>query len=214
MIGIVILGLGLVMVATLFPVAWGRARTLNEYTVQKAITAGSHATVKQLVHVRSPHINTSSFAGDLVVDPKNPFNPTDDTLLYVCDEFTSDTWVHALNLENIQVEQRRFVSEDTWQLEDLRGVLSNFVREYNGDTIVEGSLFRKQLSFRQREYPPMDPREKVSDAVFTGRDDRWDSALSTRRFCWSVFHRLRERIEPTDVASLNQALAATRSFDL
>ena len=41
MIGITILGLGMVMVATIFPVAWNRARTLSEYTVQRTVIAGA-----------------------------------------------------------------------------------------------------------------------------------------------------------------------------
>lgn len=214
MIGIVILGLGMVMVATIFPVAWTRARTLSEYTVQRAITQGAHPTVMSLVRVSRPSVgigpsiaDASSFLGDLICDPGNPFAPISACGAY----FPSDTWVHALNLENVQVANRQFIREDLWEVEArwfTPVVLADLPPE-----IVDNSFFRnKQVSFLQRIYPPMEPRENVNvDGVFVGNDERWDDALGTRRFSWALFHRLRD---PLGHCSTPEVRSRIRSFDL
>jgi len=54
MIAIAILGFGLVMMATMFPIAWQRARNLSEFTSQNAATESAHTTLKMLLHVDSP----------------------------------------------------------------------------------------------------------------------------------------------------------------
>ncbi len=213
MIGIVILGLGLVMVATIFPVAWTRARTLSEYTVQRAIAEGAHPTVMSLVRVSRPSVenvsspaDASGFLGDLLYDQPNSL------WISAClAPFESDTWVHALNLENIQVARRRFITEDLWRIQDPPAMpLSNF-EGIGPPVVVENSYFRKQISFRQRVYPPLAPRRNVDvEGVFTGEDDGWDDALATRRFCWAVLHRLREPINANDA----NPRSTTRSFDV
>ena len=193
MIGIIILGLGMVMVATMFPVGWNRARTLREYTVQQAVTANAHATVKSLVRVSSPTFNASSLLGDLIYDPYNA------VVISTCPDFypqIGDTWVHALNLENIRVADRQFVSEDPWQIQDSEdrhlfqlGDPRN--GELAGNPVCENSFFRKQISFHQRVYPPL---RILPDDAGNDQKRRWDAALATHRFCWAVFHRLRELI--------------------
>ena len=239
MIGIVILGLGMVMVATMFPVAWSRARKLNEYTVQKAVVAGAHDTIKALARVSRPDFqgpsvvqDASSLQGDLLFYTNFPPDPTDDFVISACSAvsainppFPTDTWVHALNLENIQVQNRRFVDENPWRLQDPHETL--YDEYYNPatsnidpgdyDAFIGNSYFYKQLSFHQRVYPPMRPRLNVDpDGYFTGNDDLWDDELATRRFFLSVLHRLREplRYIPGNVPANEQAVAAARSFDV
>jgi hypothetical protein len=202
MIGIMILGLGLVMVATMFPVAWDRARTLNEQTIQQTVVASAHATVKSLVRVSSPSAaDASSFFGDLVFSDAGIQHP----ITACCPDFLADTWVHALNVENIQivdpiVAARRFVPprnpppdpqylDGPWRLE--APAFDNVRVGYVLD-LVENSYFRAQVRFHQQVYPPMARRENVDDdGVFTDADVRWDEALDSRRFSWAVFHRLR-----------------------
>ncbi len=207
MIGIIILGLGMVMVATIFPVGWSQARILREYTVHKAVTANAHATVKSLVRVSSPTFNASSFLGDLVYDPHDPDDPSDDTPISTCPDYyeqIGDTWVHALNLENIQVAPRRFLSEDPWHIQAPQLALDALDLP---DELVESSFFRKQISFHQRVYPPLEILPNDADDA---QKRRWDDALATRRFCWTVFHRLREVIDPNDL----DATGNIRAFDV
>jgi hypothetical protein len=142
MIAIVILGLGLVMVATIFPVAWDRARTLSDYTVEQAASSGAHATLSALLRpaghslvkvcplpptpcFEESRLTTGGLAGDMFFDPTlvGPASPRPDwykgILAY------SDTSVHALNVENIlflsTVPVVATVPENPWALEDPGG---------------------------------------------------------------------------------------------
>ena len=125
MMAIVILGLGLVMVATMFPVAWTRARTMSETTARQTIVPTTESTLRGLVPVADASLTQGGFAGDLV---------------YVGDcspgwiAAYSDTRVHALNMQNVRVggggKMRGFVAEDPWMQEMIpdanvwiRGVL-------------------------------------------------------------------------------------------
>ena len=213
MIGIVILGLGMVMVATMFPVAWGRARTLGEFTVQRAITGNAHATVSSLVRVSGPSRNATSFESDLLYRPLSEDDPDDPDLTRpIADcplSFPSDTFVHTLNLENLQVVDRRFVAENLW-LRD--GENPDNAERNEAGSVIENSFFRKRVSFHERVYPPMSVRDNVDliTGEFDGEDDRWDDALATRRYGWSVFYRLREVVEPGDAG----APGTPRSFDM
>ena len=125
MIAIVILGLGLLMVATMFPVAWDRARTLSEYTIEQSVVPGAESTLEAVLRPTSARmtpivpippgppfeqilISSGSLAGDLVFDPflvRNvvPAEAYRGIVLY------SDTRVHALNLPNIKVSDSAVV---------------------------------------------------------------------------------------------------------
>jgi hypothetical protein len=205
MIGIAILGLGMVMVATIFPVAWSRARTLSEYTAEQSVTSGAFAKIKTLVHVSGRSTGSSSFLGDLLRDdlkgePIRACKDWPDEF-----EFYTDTSVHALNLENIRVENQAFVAEDPWRIEapHLAALIS---RGDLPDELVSSAYFSPQVRLYQRVYPPLERRENVAaDGVFEDDDNRWDDAFGTRRFGWALLHRLSEPIEHEDI---------TRSFDL
>ena len=145
MIAIIILGLGLVMVATIFPVAWDRARTLSEYTVQQSAAAGAHTTLAallrpaghSLVQIKNPvpttppfeelRLTAGSLAGDMFFDPTLPSNlPPNGRYLAVLS--FSDTSVHALNMENMLITPDNpgtnplgLVAENPWDLEDPGG---------------------------------------------------------------------------------------------
>ncbi len=215
MIGIVILGLGMVMVATIFPVAWSRARELNEYTVERAVSQGVHATITSLVRVSSPSVNVSSFSGDLLHDPFNPLVPISACGRLFPAAFATDTWVHALNLSNVQVEDRAFVDEDPWAIETP--YLAQDALEFEGTELYRRSFFTSRLNFHQRVYPPMRPRDNVdANGVFDGPDDRWDDTLDTRRHGVAILYRLRSQL-PYDPANLQanlDAAGATRLFDV
>ncbi len=224
MIGIVILGLGMVMVATIFPVAWSRARTLSEYTSQRVVTAAASATVKSLVRVSGPGASGSgsigtSFLGDVLYDHVN------DLSAVICDwqdqEWPEDKWdrVHALHVENMTVSTRQVIPEDLWKVEDQDvqtpgQKLRRLFRQMEGEPIVEDSYYRPQVAFHERVYPPMEPL-RVGTAA--DEEDRWHDALATRRFCWAAFYRLRTDIDFDPDASMGPVdrggLGVTRTFD-
>ncbi len=151
MIAIVILGLGLVMVATMFPVAWDRARTLSDYTVEQAASSGAHATLQtllrpaghSLVRIENPvpttppfeelRLTAGSLAGDMFFDPTLLAPPTPPGERYRAILAYSDTSVHALNMENIapflppiSAEAAvKTVAENPWDLEDPTDIVQN-----------------------------------------------------------------------------------------
>ena len=195
MIAIIILGLGLVMVATMFPVAWERARQLSDFTVQKASLANAHAAASTLLKAAGPPGRTSSFAGDLILLDAS-------TAASNVGGWASDDWVHALNMENINADARQFVDERPWVIERA----SDLFGDLNTADLGPGSYQQKQIRFHQRLQPPARRRDGVDvQQKFADPDDEWDEGLDTRRFAWCVLHRLRE-----PVADPN----ATRSFDM
>ena len=199
MIAIIILGLGLVMVATMFPVAWNRARQLSDFTVQKASLANAHAAVSSLLSVAGPPGETSGFVGDLILVSASQ---AASSVGGGSNNRASDDWVHALNTENMNVEDRRFVDERSWELERAW----DFFNDSDLSDFFPGSYQQAQVRFHQRLQPPA-PRRKGIDAnrVLQDPDDEWDEALDTRRFAWGVLHRLREPVFDPN---------ATRSFDM
>jgi len=135
------------MVATMFPVAWDRARTLSDYTVEQAASSAAHATLQTLLRPaghslarRESPLTTPPFeelrltagglAGDMFFDPTlarpqtlmDPVPPKPDWHLAIL--AYSDTSVHALNVENvlfISPVGPMPVGEDPWHLEDPGG---------------------------------------------------------------------------------------------
>ncbi len=191
MIAIAILGFGLVMMATMFPIAWQRARNLSEFTSQNAATESAHTTLKLLLHVTSPDVTSlfsaSSFAGDLVEDPSIVGN----YLAY------PDQRVHLLHMENLLVSPRSFYPPR----DDASAALSPpYKLEGVDPSNILGSakyffitgFGHPQIRFEQRVYPPLPLRENVDPATgeFVDDDPKWDDTLASRRFAWVAFHRL------------------------
>ncbi len=225
MIGIVILGLGMTMVAIMFPVAWDRARRLNDFTIERTATAAAHATIKSLVPGTNYGVidgdltvTSAGFAGDLIFSPISGGK-----IIAVNRQWPSDTWVHALNTQNVQVENRRFVSENPWILEHATNLRDSEWDGHVADELLVNSYLTSRIDFHQRIYPPMDRRQNVDPVtgVFTDPHPQWADALDTRRFFWAVLHRLREPVGPTflnpsneHVALADEAKRQSRSFDL
>jgi len=193
LIAIVILGLGLIMVATLFPVSWTRARELAEYTVQSNVTNQAAMLVRATGRVdilrsalTNEEVDTPGFAGDQIhVRYGDPPSFTAD--------LPPDPLVHVLNLQNITAENRRFVAEDPHELdprEPVGIVAPNAVDDFQKKFDV--SYFRPLLSFHQRVYPPMRARLDELDLQTPGVDDVWDAQLESRRYVFAVLHRLND----------------------
>lgn len=191
MVAIVILGLGLVMVATMFPVAWDRARTLTEVSTAQTVTASAEQTLSSLVQVSGVGLKSDMLAGDLLVEP----NWSGNTGLIVA---YSDTRVHALNMENLLVQgQQPFVSEDPWRIEHLPDLES---QPATGTLLWDSNLappaefyartyHTSRVRAFQRVYPPLPARKSPS---FQVADPQWDLSLNQRTFAWSVLHRMRD----------------------
>lgn len=218
MIAIVILGLGLIMVATMFPVAWQRARTLGEYTIQTTVTQSAHATLKMLAAVDGLDTHAGTFAGDLIFD-----NAGGGRILAL-----SDTRVHALNMGNVIASApRRFIHKPTkswddgtdrtalWRLgrpDFINVALADLCDDAGRPGFCDPLYVSKQIEFESLVYPPLERRDVSRmdlDGMFIDDDPRWDDALEKRRFSVAILHRLREEVDPTP-DGVNQ----TREFDI
>lgn len=218
MIAIVILGLGLLMVASLFPVSWLSARRLAESTTQFSCRQAADMTVRTLLKVDGE-------AGEEVV-----LLPGDQVQVGNCDACTpigqpkSVTFeagsvevdgsvgapiarVHVMNLGNILFEgQRAFVAENTWDLERTR--LGELIRSEGGSDVyaydaafklnacgqeIDFSNLRNFLSalvtLQDRVYPPLPLRPTSDFTDLSSENSRWDDALASRRYAWSVLYR-------------------------
>jgi len=228
MIAITILGIGLLVVAAVFPIAWGKARDLAEHATSSTCTETAEITVKLLARVDSATDgrNFTSFAGDYLVETATTSglegwdNPAP--------MLPHDTRVHALTLQNLltvtEAGSSPLVTNEGWRLIDA--VSNEYYdlnkpedpeRDYSGDNdgtpIVQQWYgprkdeedepdYHPQVRFHERMYPSVDPYPDPQTA--DPEDiDAWNARLDTRRYCWSVFHRLNERLNedvPDDVA--------------
>ncbi|MFQ5462147.1 MAG: type II secretion system protein J [Phycisphaerae bacterium] len=224
MIAIVILGLGMVMIATMFPVAMGRVRTLTDATRKTAIIRSADNALRRLTHVdtHAPQLgfNGSSFAGDLMVWKRRP-QATDELLTL------SDTRVHLLHMENIRVAPNRIVPDrmtpwlEAWAPWHLDGpdflpsdsidvnfpptdMVEDMARHVCGTAhdFCDGSFFAAQIRIEDRVYPPIRPRDNVLlDGSYDGDDPnglgaRWDDLFNTRKYAWAALHRLDKPVGP------------------
>ncbi|MBI1826219.1 MAG: prepilin-type N-terminal cleavage/methylation domain-containing protein [Planctomycetes bacterium] len=157
MIAIVILGLGLIMVATMFPVAWDRARKLNEGSLSPNVTANARINLSSLLHCASltraapPPSNTvqpvwalgyGSFAGDLFYDStmNNASKASYRTHLSILSY--SDSRVHALNVENMLISHpgtgSAIVAENPWITEYVAPAASQHKVDFCGVNFRSG----------------------------------------------------------------------------
>lgn len=225
MIAIVILGLGLIMVATMFPVAWGRARRLQEFTSQVSCTSIAETTVNLQMHVDdgadpigvAPNDSPTdriSFAGDQIrLSMKQKAFPLDAFL-------GADSRVHPLHMQNIRVNanEAAFVFENPYMLDPndpLRLLLDSDPEAQDDLPLGWKTYLEPQVGLIDRVYPPLPPRENVLDSgVFDGEDSRWKAALDTRRFCWAVFHKLDEAYVASVNNSLGSQISKKRQFKM
>lgn len=207
MIAIVILGLGLLMVATIFPVAWKKARELTESTVQNSCTDIAESTVRSLLRVDGSNCtnpnstcssaNSLAFAGDqYAIRVSDNFCPNCiGTPLFIFPLETvlgavSSSRVHYLHLENLLVENRAFQGDEPWRIEGDGNSADMLADPDLNDAITLGkfpSYFTPRVAFNDRVYPPLPIRASLD---FKKPDPSWDGALENRRYAWAVFHKL------------------------
>ena len=217
MVAITILGLGLVMVATMFPVAWNRARTLSEVTTESTVIDTAEFTLKLLTKADGPDTMAGSFAGDLLVyDGERIATP--------------DNLVHALYLENVLAstpgaytpgweppEEEEDWKTAPWWLERMEPrLLPIAVLLANYPEFFETGFGGMQVRFGQRWYPPLpsrDPDTIDDDGKFKSHDRQWEDTLDTRRYAWAALHRLREPEFNLD-NPLEDEVAKPRAFDV
>ena len=216
MVAIVILGLGLLMAATMFPVGWTRARDLAEFTTETTAAENAAATVRLLCNVSNPSAGIpTSFLGD--------FDQA------VFDAGTTNPWdseVHVLHVENALADaasvaarpDRNPILPGWYESEtDLLNVqptdwIGNDPRL--GDWVNVGAAPGAQIAFRERVVPPLAARPDGS--VDPDGLARWDAMLDARRFAWAVLYRIENAasITPADPRSIDFYLVTLRRTQL
>ena len=220
MIAIAILGIGLLMVASMFPIAWTKARDLARHTASVSCADTAEQTVRLVTRVDSaePGKNYTSFAGDYLVE-----TCTDATKAICVDPWpilSHDTLVHSLSTQNLLVTKPTsaptpVISEEGWRLtaattswgrydlynpSDPERNYANFVQQWFG-TKLDGT-YSPSVALDQRVFPVMDPFPTPASASPTADEqqeiDAWTERMEGRRFCWAVFHRLTKLLD-TDV---------------
>lgn len=190
MIAIVILGLGLTMVATMFPVAWDRARQLSEHTTEQTVTAGVAATVESTLrpggmreaeawdvtaricstNAEAARIGTAGLAGDLIFDPNIYHTPgllPGDLPKAILNDWpktriASDTRVHALHLENLLAEPTGKPPET---VEERPWLLEQVGTKWLNNPTYPGGGFPRQLACGFLESSFLTPRFPVNMRV-------------------------------------------------
>lgn len=230
MIAIVILGIGLIMVATMFPIAWTRARDLAEFTTQQTLTATAEEMCKLLLRVDAEQTELGSFAGDLIWNRSTGFTAGR--------SMGGSNLVHYLHMQNISAARYEYVPPPPrnasapsvappWLVAGMRDG-----REFNldplRDMVPDDPFFTRgfggaQIRVEQRVYPPMEPYQ-ADKLLPTGQPDPtkadsvWDANLDARRYAFGVFHKLIEpviEIAPgATVDELRAGLAEDREFNM
>jgi len=188
MIAIVILGLGLLVVATMFPIAWMKARDLAEYTTSTTCTDTAVATVRLLTVVSADRNNDGAF----YFNPADPLDPANDRPSSFLGDvgYGTDFWVHALHEENIVADAPQDLLGSFVKLED-----GSAIDPYGpsppppwavGSPVVGAPGV--QIPFHERIHPPLTPRPTGTPPPAADLA-HWNNLFSMRRFGWSVLYK-------------------------
>jgi prepilin-type N-terminal cleavage/methylation domain-containing protein len=188
MIAMAILGLGMVVVAAMFPIAWDKARDSSDHTAYIATLSAAEANVRLLTHLRSADTRTH-FLGDADEDPYVGGAPR-------------DPWVHALDIENLSTVPWPSV------LNPGPPIVADFMASGVGlpsppdpdsfhDTFVKQMVPPPYIAFdreakiavQDRVYPPLPKPPAGAAGAMTPEIKHWQDELNERRFCWSVLYK-------------------------
>ncbi|MFQ5490451.1 MAG: prepilin-type N-terminal cleavage/methylation domain-containing protein [Phycisphaerae bacterium] len=205
MIALVILGIGLITVASMFPIAWTKARDLADFTTQAAITDAAQTMLANVARVSNPAGQPTSFQGDptaLFPDP--------------------DPFVHPLHMQNLTMDRTaNWIAAGTLvpTVGDFEDPAAATVPNADFDLNLPPSglgpglrltpLPTVQSTLYERVYPPLPPPPVLAGPAL----DRWWTLLNQRRYCWSALHRLDTGF-PLGGGTPSTTTGDMRSFDV
>ncbi len=208
MVAVVILGLGLLMAATVFPVAWTRARDLAEATNSQTATASATQNIKSLVSVSAVDlINPSN--GTITQLLGDIFVTAGSTIVNAGPPYPEiDKQVHPLFVENWLIDgvvgsnNEPVASEIQLEGTELPDSCSTAIcidQSLQGWFLTNPPLPNPVpiVSLGTRLVPPM-TRWPGTDAPDEEKD-AWKERFSSRRFAWTAFHKLESDIFTLDV---------------
>jgi len=205
MIAVVILGVGLLIVASMFPVAWTKAREQVEATNIANTLVSAQTVIKPKLRV-SKQIATwtgedsafdaltpSSFLGDLGVFMNTTFDGS------TTPRRGSDTAVHPINMFNLAASPDLYAAS-SGSVEGMPEATGDvFVREnpHRLETVAAPFSFRPpppQVRFEDRLLPPVPARLRLAGGSPTPDEEGiladWVEQLRQRRYCWGMLARL------------------------
>ncbi len=208
MIAVVILGFGMVLVATMFPVGWVKAKQLTDTAARLAMVENGESQLSLTAMVDGAQYDAHTFAGDLYIEG----NPAFGTALLIT---YADTRVHAVHAENRLMSGGAPISESP--CDEMR--LDRMVFYGVADPCDAGPLsaYRTpRIPFHTRFYPPLERYVTPGGSPPTP-DARWEAALDDRHHAWAALSRLRKQVGPFPGGPMAEAVAAlgqTRAFDV
>lgn len=207
MIAVVILGIGLLITSSMFPIAWYKAREVAEAAVIPALANTAEVNLKlqcrradRKLDPTNPRYTSSFFPGDWVPTAKDHGEPL------IC----PDTHVHLLNAGNYLADtgedfyidddnKERPVADDAWMLEDNldvylaeRGALQTGFNV----PLVEAmrAALGPQVSPQSRLALPLGRRPRATDTPAPHAEvmKLWQERFDGCRHSWAVFYRFSE----------------------
>jgi len=225
MIATVILGVGLLIVAGMFPVAWMKARDQVEET--SLANAASAAETLLRAKFRAAKYSVTREQDDRKNNPTgaNPYNWFDpasflsDLGIYFATDVPTwcpgtDNRVHPVNVQNMLVDPAGYpvspptgeprLVEELFVPEELHRV--DFDTRFVGsiaNLVLRPTLPRSHARFEERLVPPMPLWPAATDSTFDPAAnpeivDHWRATLRSRRYCWAVLARMDNGYWTTD----------------
>ncbi len=220
MIAIVILGIGLLITSSMYPIAWFKARDVAEATVVPSCSSTADASARMMLDV-NPVPNTdivfdctdsAFFPGDWYEDLPALHRPWRASLY-------PDTRVHPLNMGNYLAgslqddeldplvpgsKKRVVVADNGWRLDDnLKPRLGDalYVTALAATPPLSPATPNSQpprphwarISANARMFPPLPPRPLDDDPGLP----LWKEQFELSRNCWAVFYRFSDMPGPS-----------------
>jgi prepilin-type N-terminal cleavage/methylation domain-containing protein len=229
MIAVVILGVGLLIVASMFPVAWTKAREQVEATniantlvSAKTITAPKLRVAKQVgiwtgEDSAFDALSQSSFLGDIGVFKNATFDGS------TLPRKGSDTAVHPLNMKNMVASPDLYLAGfgGVEGMPEATGDVFVSENPHRLETVAAPFSFRApppQVRFEDRLLPPIPRRLRLGAASPTPDEEGiltdWVEQLRRRRYCWALLARLNNGDEwSTDLVQEGVSYDDENTFD-
>jgi len=207
MIAVVILGIGLLITSSMFPIAWYKAREVAEAAVVPALANAAEVNLKlqcrradRNLDETDPRYTSSFFPGDWVPPAGDRVEPL----------IGPDTHVHLLNAGNfladtgedfyIDDDNKEWpVADDAWMLEDnLVVYLADRNPLLTGFNVPLVEVLRvalgPQVTPQSRLALPLGRRPRAADTPTPPAEvmKLWQERFDGCRHCWAVFYRFSE----------------------
>jgi len=221
MIAIIILGIGLLITSSMFPIAWYKAREVAEAAVIPALANAGEVSLKLSCRPSRPQPNPSTPVHTSSFFPGDWFPASN--LAGVLADVYPDTRVHHLNAGNYLADTREDVrtvsgitfpvADNSWTLEDNLDLVfdTGWISSFVADSDVSRG---PQVRAHARLSPPMEARPLAADNPDPLVVRHWEERFETRRHCWSVFYKFNELPGLEYAVAQDPVISLPRKYEL